>query len=305
MDIRRAETILELTKYGERPFSLEIIRKQYRVLALKYHPDKNRAEGATERFHEIQAAYELLSNTHSPKREKYETMLSEFLSTIWENMDTKDVLFKLCLFILTKIASRYEEDILKYLKNIDKAVLLKSYDIVKMHQDMFRVSPAFLEKWRELIEEKLVNDSVFILNPFIEDLIQKNLYRMKYSGKIYLIPLWHHELIYDNNGADLHIRCFPVLPENMEIDEDNHLYVYLTYLVKDIWGKEKIEVDIGGSPFSFFTRDLEMRNGLQKIRLEKCGVPEINLDHIYQFERLRDIILCISLELDGDVRSDT
>lgn len=38
------------------------IRRNYRKLVLKWHPDKSDHPNATEKFKEIQAAYDILSN---------------------------------------------------------------------------------------------------------------------------------------------------------------------------------------------------------------------------------------------------
>ena len=40
------------------------IKKAYRQLAKKYHPDLNKEEGAKEKFQKINAAYEFLNDTN-------------------------------------------------------------------------------------------------------------------------------------------------------------------------------------------------------------------------------------------------
>ncbi len=79
--------------------STEEIKKAYRRLARKYHPDINKSPDAEEKFKEINAAYEILSNKE--KRKQYDTHgddmfggqnFHDFASSHGNNADLDEIL---------------------------------------------------------------------------------------------------------------------------------------------------------------------------------------------------------------------
>lgn len=71
-------TVLGLTPEA----TLDEVKKAYRRLAKKYHPDRNKAAGARKRFEEIAEAYQMILNP--PKRNRNEEHSEEILQKIWE-----------------------------------------------------------------------------------------------------------------------------------------------------------------------------------------------------------------------------
>jgi len=76
------------------------IRKAYKKLVLRWHPDKNSDPSATEHFRDIQIAYETLSD--NLKRNRYDMFDQQVHST-----ELKDVYLKFCLLCRT-IFETYE-----------------------------------------------------------------------------------------------------------------------------------------------------------------------------------------------------
>lgn len=69
--------------------SEEDIKRAYRKMALKYHPDKNKEAGAQEKFKEISVAYEVLSEPD--KRRRYDQFGEKGVNEEMGGMDPSDI----------------------------------------------------------------------------------------------------------------------------------------------------------------------------------------------------------------------
>ena len=109
-----------------------------------------------------------------------------------------------------------------------------------------------------------------------------------------LIPLWHHELVYDISGADLYVRCFPILSDNVSIDSNNNISVDLQYDIRELLSKEEIKIDLGGHRFCFNVEDLRVVPQQTAI-LKGAGIPSINSKDIFSINERSNLMLNIRL----------
>ena len=283
-----------------------IVKKKYKIQALIYHPDKNKDPNACEQFQQIHYAYEFLlhhlnnnylQNTNY-EHLSYSELLTSFLKSMSENISeiNTDYNSKILNIIIHKITQLCEDKVLIMLKKINKDLLLTIYDLLILHKDVFFVSDNLLIEIKNIINERIKNDKYIILNPLLDDLFEHNLYKLNIDNRIFLVPLWHDELVYDNLGfdTDLYVKCSPVLPENVYIDENNNIIVDLKYNIMDIWNKEEITFELGNKIFYFYPEELKFKKNQQFI-LKRKGISIINHKKVYDISILADIILNIEL----------
>lgn len=265
---------------------IDAIKRQYRIKALLYHPDKNKSDNAASRFRDIHEAYKLLSNsvdTSSSGDKTYKDLLSDFLKS-----DTAEN--ELFQTLLNRISQACEEKTLKFMKTLDQKILANLYKLIVLYADILHISDDFMREIESLIKK----DECIVLTPKLSDIMNDNIYKLTIDGKLYLVPLWHHKLTYDNSGSDLYVVCKPSLPSGISIDDDNNIIVHLSYKINDLFEKERHEFLVGDTVFSFDRNELRMREH-NSIVIANAGLAKINAIDMYNVSTRSDIRLNIQI----------
>lgn len=298
MNRKQALNILGLREDDE--ITEDKLKKEYRAKILEFHPDKNKAPDAAAKFIEIQEAYSVLKESDSDeyRGESYNDLLKKFMSTVFR--EESPLVAKIVEIICKKICLIVEhssDHIIGYLRNINRDTLAKIYSVLSKYRGVFHLSSDIFEKIEEILRqpnERMV-DEYIVLNPTLDDLMsEENIYILKYLDRSYLVPLWQHEMVFDVSGQNLVVRNFPILPENMELDECNVLTVRLQYHLQELWGRE-VEVEIGGKRFSIGGNMLRMTDETQQIEYWDLGVPYNNMDNVLDTSQRQPVVLMVTV----------
>jgi hypothetical protein len=221
MNIDNALQILGLNDHSISEISQTELKQHYRMYALMYHPDKNASNDASIRFLEIKEAYDVLN--HELEQLKIEDLDDSINETNYHKILMKylgiQVMDDKINDILDNILFVCEKQALIILEKTEGKKFEIMYSILKKYKTIFFLSDEFYQQLEQINKIKNPEQEIIELYPSLDDLLQNMIYKLHKDNEMYLVPLWFHELIYEDKktGKEFVVRCIP----NLHIDNEH------------------------------------------------------------------------------------
>ena len=303
-------------------FTYSELRKNYHLLALQYHPDKNKSKNAEEVFKNVVDAYNYLKdfsnrksyyNNNNQRNENNEnnvnnennennnnfTEPNNFDFNFQDEITYAKLITEFINIISTndsRLVKMFKNDCLEYsisiINSLDYSILIFLSNYINLFYKIFSISKETLEGIISTIKNRLQNTNIYILNPTLKNIKNNEVYCLQHQDETIYIPLWHRELIYN----DITIKCIPDLPENIQIDDDNNIH-YKVFIEKDsLFDISNIEIDFCDEKHYIPIENLFIKK-YQLYVIKQCGISLINTTNILDIDKKGDIIVHIFINI--------
>lgn len=314
MNYKDALEILEIdfTEVQYNNISLEYLKKQYKRLALKNHPDKNgNTPESTEKFKQINEAYNYLKkeelygfseenddDKNDDNEEEYNPnslyidILKSFMKIVFEGK-YNEILSK----IVNDIITTGKKISVKLFDDLDKNTVLNIYSFLSNNRSILHLNQDVLDIVRDIVAKKYDNVEIYKLNPSINDLLNNNIYKLYVGNNLFLVPLWHNESYFDISGCEIMVICEPELPQGITIDDDNNILSEICILYNELYKilleDGFIKINIGEKEYKIFLSNLYFKKE-QYYKIKNEGLSKLKKD-IYDVTEKTDIIVKINI----------
>lgn len=311
MEISRALKVMEMDSMPMSVINIDIVKRQYKKMALKLHPDKNgNTAESTAKFQELSDSYTCLLNMVSdgidPQQEckndednvfsstpgGYFDILRQFILSTLDNIHSESIVEK-----IKHIVENCQNISVTLFENIDRDTSITIFQFLNNYKDVLHIKDNTLEKVKEIIQHKFEELEIYTIDPTLHDLLSDNVYRLKIDDEVFLIPLWHKEMYFDTKlNKELMVICQPNLPDGWWIDDNNNIFGHIDIpFTKDLLDMIvlPVKVDDDRHILSIELRKLTFTRE-QFVCLKKQGMLRINEKMICDTDERKDIYLTIN-----------
>lgn len=170
------------------------------------------------------------------------------------------------------LPSLFQSSIDYVLSTMDASMLLSLYVLLMDFKEM--IPPIVLTE----IEKRM--PPLLVIHPTLSDLVHQHVYLYTHGDKRYSIPMWHHELVYD----DFIVLCRP----EVELDEENNLTYTVHGKINEVFDHglwiEELNIHVSGEKLHILPFQIcEVKGTIPKIQEDIYSVEETGLFilHIY------------------------
>ena len=300
------------------PITDDILKRAYYKKALRHHPDKG---GDSETFKNIKESYDFLrKNSRMPEYpdnsnknsngdddnnggddsktsdiyetyETYETILLHFVEYImktqkgFENFDP--ITIKTTLKSIIQGCSSYS---IKLFKQLDIEKCRSIYAFLSQYSYLSNLNEDHLRLFEKIMQNKMKNNNVILLNPSLNDLLHDNIYKLETDTDTHYIPLWHEEIVID----DMIIKNIPDIDENTTITKNDIIIKHKSSIMK-LFKDGYDELDIADSLFKIQSSDVKIIKQPQFIVFKNRGKIIPNKHNLYDNKQRGNIIIELTL----------